>query len=130
MRTLTFAGATALALAAIPAMLAAQDAPQPAPATPTEATEPAPSTTSEANAEAHPLPTTVETIPGATPSEPDTVVTTHHGNLTPPPATAMNKTYPLCTRTLQDSCRNPGEGDGRAQARTGDTADNDNDLGG
>jgi hypothetical protein len=25
-----------------------------------------------------------------------------------PPAEAMNKTYPKCSRTVQDSCRNPG----------------------
>lgn len=28
------------------------------------------------------------------------------GNLTPPPLT--QQAYPLCTRTLQDQCRNPG----------------------
>lgn len=28
--------------------------------------------------------------------------------LSAPPAEAMNKTYPKCTRTLQDNCRNPG----------------------
>jgi hypothetical protein len=27
-----------------------------------------------------------------------------------PPAEAMNKTYPVCSRTVTDSCRNPGEG--------------------
>jgi len=29
------------------------------------------------------------------------------GNVTPPPPTPQD--YPLCSRTVQDSCRNPGE---------------------
>ena len=32
----------------------------------------------------------------------------YKGALTPPPVEAMNKVYPTCTRTLRDSCRNPG----------------------
>ncbi|HKT76132.1 MAG TPA: Fe-S oxidoreductase [Sphingobium sp.] len=32
------------------------------------------------------------------------------GNMTPPPAEA--KHYPLCSRTVQDSCINPGEAGG------------------
>ena len=28
--------------------------------------------------------------------------------LPPPPPESLNKTYPVCTRTLRDSCRNPG----------------------
>lgn len=32
----------------------------------------------------------------------------YKGALTPPPVTAMNKTYPVCTSKLQDSCRNRG----------------------
>ena len=116
MRTLMLAGAAALAFAT-PAGLVAQDATSNAETT--EAAEPAPvaapvETADEANAEATPLPITEQVIPAAEPDEPDTVVTTHHGNLTPPPATALNKTYPLCTRTLQDNCRNPGEGDDTA----------------
>jgi hypothetical protein len=30
------------------------------------------------------------------------------GNMTAPPPGAMNRTYPVCTRTLRDNCRNPG----------------------
>lgn len=30
------------------------------------------------------------------------------GTAAPPPAEAMNKDYPVCSRTVQDSCRNPG----------------------
>lgn len=32
----------------------------------------------------------------------------YKGALTQPPADAMNKTYPVCSKTRQDSCRNPG----------------------
>ncbi|MEL0209637.1 MAG: hypothetical protein VW891_03460, partial [Novosphingobium sp.] len=30
------------------------------------------------------------------------------GNMTPPPAEAMNKKYPVCSKTVTDSCRNRG----------------------
>lgn len=113
MRTLMLAGAAALAVATVPAALVAQNQ-APEPAQPVAATEPAPETADEANAEAPPLPTTEEVIPADQPGEPDTLVTTHHGNLQPPPATALNKNYPLCTRELQDDCRNPGEGEDTA----------------
>lgn len=124
MRTFMLAGATALAFATVPATIAAQDSAaqagpvtsdgKPVVAAPSTATAPAPRTTAEANAKATTLPSTTEVIPGARPGDPDTVVTTHHGNLTPPPVAALNRTYPLCTRTLQDSCRNPGEGEDEA----------------
>jgi hypothetical protein len=32
----------------------------------------------------------------------------YKGALTPPPASAMNKDYPVCSKTVQDSCRNRG----------------------
>jgi hypothetical protein len=126
MRTLMLASVAALAIAAVPLGLSAQDqnpepAPhvaQPAPAVP-GSVEPAPDTANEANADVPPLPTTEEVIPADEPGEPDTLVTTHHGNLAPPPATALNKTYPVCTRSLQDSCRNPGEGEGQDTALGG-----------
>jgi hypothetical protein len=51
-----------------------------------------------------------ETIPASAPGQPETIVTTYPSNLTPPPAAALNKTYPLCSRTLHDGCRNRGEG--------------------
>ncbi len=100
MRSFLPAGAAALALIALPAALAAQNQ-TPAPV--------GPRTTAEANSQATTPPKTVETVPGR-PGQPDTVVTTHPGNMTPPPAGLANKTYPVCTRTLQDSCQNPGEG--------------------
>ena len=46
-----------------------------------------------------------------------TVVTNHPGNLTPPPASALNKTYPVCTSRLQDDCQNPGEGGAPGRSR-------------
>ena len=115
MRTLLFAGA-ALALA-LPASLSAQQ------------------TADQANAQARPGPTTttVTPNPGApatvihhadgsvtvspNPGSPAVVTTTHQGNLTPPPAAALNKTYPVCTRKLQDSCQNPGEGGAPGRSR-------------
>lgn len=44
----------------------------------------------------------------AMPADPSYNAGPYKGALTAPPAEAMNKVYPLCTRTLQDSCRNPG----------------------
>ncbi|WP_285020370.1 hypothetical protein [Novosphingobium sp. fls2-241-R2A-195] len=32
----------------------------------------------------------------------------YKGALTPPPATAMDKTYPVCSKTVTDACRNRG----------------------
>jgi hypothetical protein len=120
MRTFLLAGATALALA-IPATLAAQQSADEANAQ----AQPAPSTTTVVTTPAVPAETTVTTTP-ARPAQ-TTVVTEHPGNLTAPPASAMNKTYPLCTRALQDSCQNPGEGGAPGRSRAlgywpGDTA--------
>ena len=44
------------------------------------------------------------------PPPPRPVVTdsTPSGALTPPPADAMNKDYPVCSKTVQDNCRNRG----------------------
>ena len=38
--------------------------------------------------------------------------------LPPPPASAMNKAYPICTSKLQDSCQNPGEGGAPGRRRS------------
>ena len=37
--------------------------------------------------------------------------------LPPPPASALNKVYPVCTRRLQDNCQNPGEGGAPGRSR-------------
>ena len=38
----------------------------------------------------------------------DPTYATNPGALTAPPPEAFNKVYPVCTRTLQDNCRNRG----------------------
>lgn len=37
--------------------------------------------------------------------------------LPPPPASALGKTYPVCTRALQDNCQNAGEGGAPGRSR-------------
>ena len=110
MRTLLLIGATALALA-VPTGLAAQQTADEANAE----NLPAPATTTVVTTPAVPAQTTVVTTPAQAPRT--TIVTNNPGNLTPPPATAMNKVYPLCTRKLQDSCQNPGEGGAPGRSR-------------
>lgn len=62
---------------------------------------------------ASPVPPNPETasapVPPAMPADPGYMAGPYKGALTPPPAAAMSKTYPLCTRDVQDSCVNPGE---------------------
>ncbi|MGX7895634.1 hypothetical protein [Tsuneonella sp. HG222] len=41
----------------------------------------------------------------------------YKGALTPPPATAMNKDYPVCTAKMQDNCQNSGEGGAPGRSR-------------
>ena len=74
-----------------------------------------------------------EGIPTATPPDPQTADSAvmpampadagynagpYKGALTLPPPQAMDKIYPLCTRTLQDSCVNPGEAGAQSAATT------------
>lgn len=112
MRNLLLAGAGVLTLAALPAASNAQSANQA-----NAQAQPAPPTTTVTTTPAMPARTTVTTTP-ATPAQ-TTIATNNPGNLSAPPASAMNKTYPPCTRTLQDNCQNPGEGGapGRSRAR-------------
>lgn len=49
-----------------------------------------------------PAPPPPASSPVVTDSTPD------NGALTPPPPEAMNKTYPVCSKTVQDNCRNRG----------------------
>ena len=120
MRTLLLAGAAALTLTVLPAALAAQQSADEANAQ----NPPAPATTTVITEPAEPAETTVITTPSETtvitePAEPaqTTIVTNNPGNLTPPPPQAFNKTYPVCTRTLQDNCQNPGEGGAPGRSR-------------
>jgi hypothetical protein len=54
-----------------------------------------------------PAPETAEqSVPPAMPQDPSYQGGPYKGALTPPPATAMNKDYPVCTKTVQDNCRN------------------------
>lgn len=47
-------------------------------------------------------------VPPATPADTSYSAGPYKGALTAPPTEAMNKTYPVCTKKLQDSCRNRG----------------------
>jgi len=53
-------------------------------------------------------PTAAAPVPPSQPADPTYNAGPYKGALSAPPADAMNKTYPVCTRTLQDNCRNPG----------------------
>jgi len=115
MRTLMLAGAAALTLTALPSALNAQTADQAnaqaRPATPTTTVTPnpgSPAVTHHADGT-----TTVNPNPGT----PAVVTHNNPGNLTPPPQSAMNKSYPVCSRTLQDNCQNPGEGGAPGKSR-------------
>ena len=114
MRTLLLAGAILLAL---PAALSAQQSAndlnaQSRPAAPTTTVTPNPG--APATVVHHPDGTTA-VVPN--PGAPAVVVHNNPGNLTPPPASAMNKVYPVCTRRLQDNCQNPGEGGAPGRSR-------------
>jgi hypothetical protein len=118
MRTIIFTAAV-LALAPTPA-LAQEQAATTTTTTTSSATQPAvpaeqPSA-DEANAAVTPPPPVTTIVPGAA-SGAGAVVTTYPGNLGPPPASALNKHYPVCTRKLQDECQNPGEGGAPGHSR-------------
>ena len=98
MRTIVLNGVAALALIAAPAI--AQDAGADAPQT---------KSADQANAEATPAPPTTTVVTDAATGA-GAVVTTIPGNDVGPPASALNKSYPVCSRSVQDECQNPGEG--------------------
>jgi len=52
---------------------------------------------------------------------PPTTPTAVSNAVPPPPAADMNKSYPVCSRTMQDSCQNPGEGGAPGRSRASDT---------
>lgn len=64
-----------------------------------------------------PADTGMQPAPAGVPQDPSAPVgssanpVTVGGNMTPPPT--GQKDYPLCSRTVQDSCINPGEAKGR-----------------
>jgi hypothetical protein len=66
-----------------------------------------------------PNPATADSsVPPAMPADPSYNAGPYKGALTQPPADAMNKSYPVCTRKLQDNCQNPGEGGAPGRRRS------------
>ena len=64
---------------------------------------------SDAPAVDYPAPATAGSpVPPALPADPAYRAGPYKGALTAPPPEAFNKVYPVCTRTLRDSCRNRG----------------------
>lgn len=63
-------------------------------------------------------PTADAPVPPAMPADPSYNAGPYKGALTPAPSEAMGKAYPLCTRTLQDSCVNPSESGIRSAVTT------------
>ncbi len=49
-----------------------------------------------------------QAVPPAMPADPGYQGGPYKGALTAPPASATTKDYPVCTKEIQDSCRNPG----------------------
>lgn len=47
-------------------------------------------------------------VPPAMPADPNYHAGPYKGALTPPPPQEQGKTYPVCTKKVQDSCRNRG----------------------
>ena len=111
MRSFIFASAVALPLLATSMILEAQptmpEAPQ---VVQVQANPPGPGIP----VATPPNPATAETpVAPAMPADPAYNAGPYKGALTAPPPQAIDKAYPLCTRTLQDSCVNPGEAQGR-----------------
>ena len=122
MRNIILTGIAALAFATVPAI--AQDSGSSADTNasadtssqPADQAAPSAQSADQANVEATPAPptTTVQTDAATGAGE---VVTNYGGNLTPPPASALNKTYPVCRGAVQDECQNPGEGGAPGRSR-------------
>ena len=124
MRNIILTGVAALALAIVPAI--AQDsgsstdtsagASADSETQPADQAAPPAQSADQANAQAVPAPptTTVQTDAATGAGE---VVTNYGGNLTPPPASALNKTYPVCRGAVQDECQNAGEGGAPGRSR-------------
>ncbi len=58
-----------------------------------------------------------QAVPPTMPADPTYQGGPYKGALTPPPADAMAKSYPVCTSKVQDSCQNPGEGGAPGRSR-------------
>ncbi len=124
MRNLILSSVAAMALAAVPAL--AQDkgsspdtstdtsASASTDAQPADRAAPPVQSADEANAQAAPAPATT-TVEADAATGAGTVVTNFPGNATPPPP--ANKSYPVCSRKIQDECQNPGEGGAPGRSR-------------
>jgi hypothetical protein len=131
--TLFLSAAAALALIATDPAFCMQDMNPPPPADPMAPEQPAPPSAPPAPGEPMPAPMPGEPMPIPAPSsapQPPVEGSTDApvGPMATPPSTATDsaqsggttssmmtpqpatKEYPLCTKTLQDNCRNPGEG--------------------
>lgn len=76
---------------------------------PAEVTQANPVGSSEPASATSPNPMSAsDPVPPATPADASYSAGPYKGAMTAPPAEAMNKVYPVCTRKLRDSCRNPG----------------------
>jgi len=118
MRNLILTGVAAIALATVPALAqdATTDPDSQTPARPSAAAQAPPPVQSadQANAQAAPAPPTA-TVETDAATGAGAVVTTYPGNVSAPPA--ANRSYPVCTRKLQDECQNPGEGGAPGRSR-------------
>jgi hypothetical protein len=99
MRILLLAGAAAVSLITLPVAVSAQA-----------------TSADQLNGESMPARATTTTVQSADPNMPDTMVTRYPGNMASVPP-APHKAYPVCSRRLQDSCQNPGEGGAPGRSR-------------
>jgi hypothetical protein len=92
-------------VAVSPIAVMAQEAPAPPPDVPMPPAEPMPPEAPPAPGDPMPTP------PAPAPQPmPEPLAAPVMAPPAPPQQTAATEPYPLCTKTLQDSCRNPGEG--------------------
>lgn len=108
MRKSIFVSLAAMAAGlAVPASLSAQEiTPADPPVVQTQANPPGEGIPTDVP----PNPATASTpVAPAMPADPSYQAGPYAGALTPPPVQAMNKEYPLCSATVQDSCVNPSE---------------------
>lgn len=112
MRTIVLNSVAAIALIAAPAI--AQDSTANTP--PADQAAPQSQSADQANAETPPAPPTTTVVTDAATGA-GAVVTTIPGNDTGPPASTLNKHYPVCSRSVQDECQNPGEGGAPGRSR-------------
>ena len=76
---------------------------------------------SDAPAVAAPDPATANSpVAPSRPADPSYQGGSYVGAASPPPADAMNKTYPVCGHGVVDSCQNPGEGGAPGRDRASD----------